>query len=230
MKFLSIDFDFFQDVSEETVRRYPDGIDLPTEATAIVWASRYAQYPELLDVKLKTEEYEQLLGLLKKQSRNSSVLIANSHKHIYTYIKEVNKTSDIDIVNIDMHHDMFNDNPEVDCGNWLGHIKKEYNASVRWIANPISLKVYGFKKDELDEAEKIISYSIKDIFNEKFDAIFLCRSDTWTPPHLDSYFTVLCNLLSKKFVEVKAEKKVLESREYKPLVDDIQKQISCFSS
>ena len=57
-----------------------------------------------------------------------------------------------------MHHDIFNDNAELDCGNWISNLikdnviakssPKEYK-SIRWIANPISLDTYGLS-DKLD--------------------------------------------------------------------------------
>lgn len=43
LKVLSIDFDYFQNVNADTIRScYPDGIDLPTELSTIVWSGYYA--------------------------------------------------------------------------------------------------------------------------------------------------------------------------------------------
>lgn len=42
MKILSIDFDYFQNTTKETLLSdYPDGIDLPPFVSQVVWASRY---------------------------------------------------------------------------------------------------------------------------------------------------------------------------------------------
>lgn len=37
---LSIDFDFFPKVNKTQLSEYPDGIDLPTELSEIVWSTR----------------------------------------------------------------------------------------------------------------------------------------------------------------------------------------------
>ena len=44
MKILSVDFDYFQDVSKETLLKYPDGVDLPTQITNFTLGSKYACY------------------------------------------------------------------------------------------------------------------------------------------------------------------------------------------
>ena len=43
LRVLSIDFDYFQVVDKDTVQScYPDGIDLDTSLSTVVWASHYA--------------------------------------------------------------------------------------------------------------------------------------------------------------------------------------------
>ena len=68
--------------------------------------------------------------------------------------------------------------------------------------------------------DKLISTSLKNIKDMQFDAIFLCRSDTWTPPHLDGYFTELCTCMLDHFGEIYAEKNITSPRtEYKNIAE-----------
>ena len=188
LKVLSIDFDYFQKVSFDTLKTcYPDGIDLPTKLSTIVWSSYYANPNTkklLQSVSINKNQLDQLYALLSKQKSETPVCIANSHVHIYDFIHEyVNKldAKTTSVVNIDMHHDLFNDNPEIDCGNWLMHIAKDFpDGKISWISNPISNKVYGLD----NEFDNIIYHNIDKIKDNKYDIIFLCRSDNWLPPQI----------------------------------------------
>ena len=115
---------------------------MPTNLSEIVWGSKYAMYEDkLAEVSLLFDEYDALLTLLYKQNRNCPVMIANSHSHIYGFIHSYLRGK-IQITNIDMHHDIINDNAELDCGNWISNLiqdnviakssSKEYK-SIRWI-------------------------------------------------------------------------------------------------
>lgn len=68
LNILSIDFDFFQVADVDTIRYYyPDGFDLPTELSTLVWNSRYSipQYREVLEkVQVDKENLTELKLLL----------------------------------------------------------------------------------------------------------------------------------------------------------------------
>ena len=208
-KVLSIDFDYFQKVSLETMSNYPDGRDNSPALSEIVWSMRYADCLDLFDVTFNDEECDELYSLLGNQKENAPVLISFSHKDIYDFIHEVCSTeSSLEVVNIDMHHDYTNESEEIDCGNWVSHLQKEYKKfKWRWIANPISTEMY-----EAHELDNLVSTSIKSLEGERFDAIFLCRSDTWLPPHLDVYFNNLLNYIASIFPNAKASNLVMKPR------------------
>ena len=42
MNILSIDFDYFQNVTKDKIHLYPDGIDLGTTLSEITWGCKYA--------------------------------------------------------------------------------------------------------------------------------------------------------------------------------------------
>lgn len=211
MKVLSIDFDYFQCVTEEQLQLYPDGIDLDTELSEIVWGARYAVNGDAIrQVGIMEDELEKLELLLQNNGGNSPVMIANSHVHIYDFIHDHLKSGErIELINVDMHHDFENGNPEPDCGNWIMHLADEQEKAgnkiaFNWIVNPVSLDMYGIEPN--DTLRELTLPSLDRIAEEKFDAVFLCRSDAWTPPHLDKYFTEVCDVIKGCFADVKIER------------------------
>ena len=213
---------------------------MPTNLSEIVWGSKYAMYArELAKVILLYHEYDSLLELLSKQNRNCPVMIANSHSHIYGFIQSYLRGT-AQITNIDMHHDIINDNAELDCGNWISKLikdkviakssPKEYN-SIRWIANPISLDTYGLSEDLDPQMQKTLANlcqckSIADIIDEKFDIIYLARSDNWSPPHLDTYFCELVEMIKERFFDIVVEREIDKPRkEYLAVVESVKNYV-----
>lgn len=230
LKVLSIDFDYFQNVDVNTLRTcYPDGIDLSTELSTIVWAGYYAN-PKTKDklnhVTILDKELKLLRRLLTSKNNtkvSTPILIANSHVYIYDFIhKYMNKfnATDVNIVNIDMHHDLFNNNANLDCGNWLSHIHDDYknHCHISWIANPVSNLCYDFD----ETINSLVENSIESIIDCKFDIVFLCRSDNWLAPHLDTYFNDLVKLISLHFTDVCIEKAVQKSRDIYSIIKSIE--------
>jgi len=234
MKILSIDFDYFQNVTKEQISLCPDGVDNPTYLSEIIWGNHYAaDGDELKKIGLLNDEYNSLISLLSKQKSDIPVMIANSHVNIYDFINEnLSKGEELYIYNVDLHHDMINENEGLDCGNWIGYIMEERNALklmtyFAWVHNPISLKMYGIEDlfAEYDLQNRLYS-SVKRLSKKKFDAIFLCRSDTWTPPHLDEYFAKLCDTINKHFSSVDIKDEINEPRIiYKEIAEQIRKLI-----
>ena len=227
LRVLSIDYDFFQTADMQTLMTcYPDGRDLPTPLSCAVWSGYYA-VPEtrekLLGVKINWSLLKQMQTILlgacyRKQFRS---MVTNSHKHIYKFIKDEyfdspaggedghgSRYDHLELVNVDMHHDMFNSNPEPDCGNWVRHIAKEIPTDLTWIANPVSKEAYGLDDPQFD----IIENSLDCLTGKRWDLVFLCRSDNWTPPHLDGGFKHLADILMQYSSKCAYEPSVLKSR------------------
>lgn len=223
MKVLSIDFDYFQKASADTLRNYPDGHDFCGELSSTIWATHYAQHDLKDDVKLANGELLKMKNIILNQPESINGFVSHTHLHIYDFIHQnVPLDEPLEVVNIDMHHDMFNDNEEVDCGNWLSHISKEYdNFKLKWIANKASKSVYGISKSE--QLDKLVETKLDSIKNEKFDLIFLCRSDMWLPPHLDHAFIDLANIVMTRFERVKYTNVCLEPRDYEDMAMEYKK-------
>lgn len=233
MKVLSIDWDFFQNVDKKTLRFYPDGLDNPTKVTEIIWGAKYAENgDELREVTLSENEYERMIELLSKQNEDCSVMIANSHVHIYDFIHEhLSEDEKVNLVNVDMHHDMINDNDKTDCGNWIGQLLKEKaleQLGFKWISNEISFDMYGIGDGENKKFDMLMNIlnagnSLKAIEDEQYDLIYLARSDTWSPPHLDPYFCSLVDFMKEHFLEIKIERDIDKPRtEYLVYEEDLK--------
>ena len=217
MKVLSIDWDFFQNVSLDILRRcYPDGIDLPSSITEITWGSRYASDGDELrsEVTLYRDAYEQLIRLFLNQKSSVPVLVVNSHAGAYDFIhKHFQKKDKVELINVDMHHDYINASEFVDCGNWIGKLIKEDVLKVNalgWIHNPVSFKMYNIDPNDKDEFSKLLrrldkGVMLDSIESERFDLIVLARSDTWSVPHLDKYFCLLTDIIREHFCNVSIE-------------------------
>lgn len=214
MKVLSVDFDYFQRVSEDVLRLFPDGVDLPTKESELEWGRKYRSFGDkLATVGLLEDEFDLLKQILSnQQDTHAPVLITNSHLDIYEFIKEQSDKQqcerndyDLRVVNVDMHHDMFNDHNEIiDCGNWVSALQRDMNEAgygmfFQWVVNPVSLKMYGL---EGDIWEKITLPSLAKVKDQQFDVIFLCRSDMWLVPHLDRAFSEVCDLIVEHFDNV----------------------------
>ena len=212
MKVLSIDFDYFQDGTKEQLSMYPDGIDLPPELSDIVWAGKYFYYGEKLrKVSINTRLYQEIIRILRRQRKDIPVMITNSHVKCYNFILGQSETN-VNLTNVDLHHDFFNDNKRLDCGNWIGKLK-EYIVvdSIRWICREISLDVYGFTRYEEGKLMPIC-IGLDTIRAENFDLLFICRSDPWVPPHLDEYFNDLLKICESHFINIIVEPRVNHPR------------------
>jgi hypothetical protein len=196
---------------------YPDGLDLPTDLTKLTWMSHYmTSEKELKSVTIDEDRLNEIKDIINAQKSRSKAMIVNSHVHIYDFImKNMPKFEACSIYNIDMHHDLFNNSEKLDCGNWISHVKEDIeNCNITWIANEASDDIYGVKNLPIE-------HDFKSIKDKKFDLIFLCRSDTWLPPHLDPYFDDLYNVIIKKFHTTIVDPQIKEPRN----MDDIYEHI-----
>ena len=65
-RILSIDFDYFQDVSRDTLLEcYPDGYDLPTQLSILTW-SGYYNNPKTAEKLKKVESLKDELNSMKE--------------------------------------------------------------------------------------------------------------------------------------------------------------------
>lgn len=188
-KILSIDWDYFIRASIDTrIKLFPDGGDYNLDLSNAIWLTHYVGpfASDLRKVGVSQKDLVLTQGVVQKQLINNGIPVAvtESHVEIYEFIHLLQKKykfSEINLYNIDFHHDVFSQNKDkVDCGNWLNFIKQEFSGDYSWISCPTSSDYGG--------AERLKRVGIESIKNMDFDAIFICRSPLWSPPHLDKHF------------------------------------------
>lgn len=57
---LSIDFDFFQNVTPETLEHYPDGVDVSTEMSTLIWSLCYANQKKTNQLKKSHLQHQRI--------------------------------------------------------------------------------------------------------------------------------------------------------------------------
>lgn len=202
MKILSIDFDYFIDATrEQRDKMFPGGIDAPVEASMGMWAERYINFKELTFMDLNTIELIHVVMALSSSAYFNGkvpVYITNSHKYAYYMTEELfHDERSVEIFNLDFHDDIYMSANfgQVCCGNWVYQLLKVreqrgLKTQYHWIRQEDSLMV-----PDMIDMYKGIEYEFDDVWDHKFDAVILCRSDEWTPPHLDHGFKSLRDII-----------------------------------
>lgn len=208
MKILSIDWDYFIDcTSRERAILFPDGGNeyISPALQMFIWESHYST-PDfqrsyvgksLEEIKVREKDFNAVLKIIKGFKGTVPPAVAISHRFIYPLIMENSSPeTSIELYNVDFHHDRYfyrdPDKGEVNCGNWVNYV----------LENRPNTKYYWIKREDSEEESlggkvDYIPATVEDLKEIDFDAIFLCRSDCWSPPHLDTYFNVLARAMKK---------------------------------
>ena len=192
MRILSIDFDYFVDTSIETRNMFfPDGNDnLSATLNRFIWDRCYDFCKELKDIGV-TKEYDTMSNFLSTL-KNGRLLVADSHKEIEKFFSEIKPDEELEIINIDFHHDMFvTGGNNLDCGNWLRFlVDLKPDAKITWIRREDSDTDSFFGEFPYHHTT-----DISEVQGE-FDLVFLCFSSPWTPPHLYDKFVDMAYSIS----------------------------------
>lgn len=195
---LSIDFDYFIDVSsKERDIYFPKGSDqVPDNKLKSMWEERYLKYPKLKEVGVIDEYYALKNFLVLLDIHKNKFYKADTHKYIKKLIDKIPWNLPLRIVNVDFHHDFyhyFTDGDKYNCGNWLRRlIEDRPDTEVKWVRRKDS-QIYSLEGKFPYEH----TIDIKSVFSDKFDYIFMCRSPEWSPPHLSDKFEELADSVSK---------------------------------
>lgn len=226
-RILSIDWDYF--IKATAFQRgtlFPDGgnENISYALQDFIWDSRYAN-PELKEIGVLLPDYYAVNHIIYEFMRSytqsmatarKEMLVTVSHKWIYDFIMQRTKGKEqFEVYNVDFHHDMYNlqsSDEEVNCGNWVNRLlEKRPNMKYFWIKREDSeTEVLGGKKVPC-KCKKL-----KDIEDLPFDYVFICRSDCWSPPHLDSHFERLW-VEPNKCMPVRIEDRVMHCRKVSAL-------------
>lgn len=217
----------------------------------VVWASHYGNPSyDLKKVGVDREALKKIRFVLSNQRQVkahncvAAMMVTDSHKYAYDFITDslLSPQQPIEVYNVDFHHDIYDipgsidvssiDLPhdtydvkpgkdEVDCGNWLRILSRDYHVSPHWIAREDS-------DAEGETQEALPRATLDDLMNIQFDIVFICRSGMWSPPHLDIEFIRLVNAYVHKW-KAKCEKGILQTRynaEFKAMVEQHRQQMS----
>lgn len=189
IKILSIDWDYFMDTDINTrLSCFPDGgVEYNLKLSNMIWANYYIKNirKKIESVKLSQDFLYLIEWIRKNDLSNAKFYLSPSHVSILNMIENENIKEEIDLINIDFHHDTYNHSKERNCGNWLDVLCKDYKVNAKWLRHKDS-DLLG-KKEDVKEL-----LDIKIINDFQPDYIFLCKSYPWAPPHLDKYFEDLC--------------------------------------
>lgn len=191
MRILSIDFDYFIDTDMETrIMCFPDGNDnLTSTLTKFIW-DRIYEFHNIKDIGV-IPDYDIMCKFLENL-KGGKVLFADSHREIEKFFSEIKPDEELEIINIDFHHDMYiTGGDKLDCGNWLRFLLDlKPDADVKWVRREDS---------DVESLSGVFPYyhttDISEVQGE-FDLIFICFSSPWTPPHLFNKYIDMCYKLT----------------------------------
>lgn len=198
---LSIDWDYFIDATmAQRMELFPDGgnENLGMSLQNSIWSSRYMS-GELVKIGIDKKALNFLKSVLSLTSPDCPMMVVDSHRHAYEFIvqsMEEDCVKHLNLVNVDFHHDVYDigdhgrcefTDLDIDCGNWMRFLMNDYDSSAdtfSWVnrTDSDSCSIPDWCNDRL----RVIP--LRDIKKYEWDAIFICRSGMWSPPHLDKEF------------------------------------------
>jgi hypothetical protein len=190
MNVLSIDFDI---IMAPSINLYNNMVP------ANHWDDLLKSLPNLTTTPADLNIYSRLLRyLLRTIDKTSSIFIGYSHSFIQDYLKNDN---DLNITNIDHHHDIFYDIKDKDkkleecnCADWVKYFHdqgqlKDYT----WVHNDNSCD----PNFEVDFKYNKIPFKEFE-FAESYDKHFICLSPERVPPYYHSLFYTILDCLNEK--------------------------------
>lgn len=183
---LSIDWDYFVDADADfRLTHFPDipNENYPSSLQDVIWVSRYANDTALEKVGVDPA----VRKVVQCLDKIPYIYVADSHKYAYVFVVQQliqRGEGQVNLLNVDFHHDCRKDNDALDCGNWLSMLMKEYKGKYAWIGRKDSYLVGKPKKLAFRNRLDLSMLS-----RTEWDMLFVCRSDMWSPPHLDKEFT-----------------------------------------
>jgi hypothetical protein len=198
---LSVDFDFFaRELPLWDFGHSEEG--MIHELAPTLWQMRYGSVDLHEEAGIHRADFEPVTilralsskGIRFDSRRKGRFAIADSHAHGYSFFRSSPKPDML--ISLDAHHDFFGTSARLDCGNWARLLYDE------WRDVPFCQVYPGWKEPELDGAPT------RPIRLERWPSwkglaqpvtvrnVFVCRSPSWVPPHLDEHFYTLVGMLT----------------------------------
>lgn len=238
LKVLSLDFDFFlkfENDDSSVLSEFPDGTEAFIQYSDTIWASRIANESadkKISTVKCNEQSFSEVALFLNSCDRRIPSMAANSHVYIYDFVaKHMSKGQEVQVVNLDYHHDAYHTEAELNCGNWVTHLQNLCDGQFlyQWITS----------ENGWESSENTIPRFVRESYRFKTlgeylswdknyhpDLIFLCRSDVWVPPHLDGYFDMLLKFMASHFTNLIGEQRITKPRNISDEVKQLRQAYS----
>ena len=192
--FLSIDWDFFPHVTpEQRELMFPQGDSelLSPEEKQNLWYSLYKKYPEIRKLVTVKKDYVDKVKTILDHNPTIPIYMSESHEHLYGLLKKNTRFAEtFHITNLDFHHDLYTlrySGKPVNCSNWAFTILEERPyAKYTWVR-----RTHSERKSMWLKKPDIVTGIHKLPSDFEVSHIFICRSDVWSPPHLDPYLYLL---------------------------------------
>lgn len=242
-RILSLDWDYFINATEfQRGMLFPDGGDesISYELQDLLWDYHYRSISgeELLSLGV-IDDFFPVLNILNnfvlqylhtsENDLKKEVLVTISHRWIYDFIMQRTSVGEeFEVYNVDFHHDMYNfrvKHERVNCGNWVNCLLED---------RP-KMKYHWVKREDSDilttgdEPVFCTMLDLKDLKDLDFDYVFICRSDCWSPPHLDARFSALWNTI-RNHMPVEIEKRAMDCRKLSDASQERIKQMLLLQS
>lgn len=195
--FFSFDWDYFINASKEVMEDLvPAAQWVPRleDGCREEWIQMYRIHPELKGLKTIPEDLNTLFGTGRQIFHQSYV--GQKHVEIFDFISGRTMYEEKFVLfNFDHHHDCFMGSSKVDSSNWLRILKDiRPNMTVYWVTDRQAQQFFEGSKiitqTYFRENGNIARMKPEIFFTQSANLYygFLCKSDPWTPPHLNYKF------------------------------------------
>ncbi|MFA6971792.1 MAG: hypothetical protein WC208_10375 [Gallionella sp.] len=230
---ISFDFDFF--VRENPLWDWGHSENKAMFLT-LLWGIRYSDkklYEECDPAKYADFMPEDTLLKLIKMGftfkKKPLLYVSESHKDIYEVARGLERS---EIYHFDAHHDLYDDGGDLNCGNWgIKAIEQGLVEKYIWVAPE-----WGKEYDMMDLSDYCLTDEIQGHYYNDFlkirekakpidiDAIFICRSGAWVPPHLDEHFFKMARGMSCFSGKAEIIGQLIDRKGYVPTKEEAAKQ------
>lgn len=200
IKVLSVDWDYFINEINTTQRTCMP--DLPNEKYPMglmntIWVTCYStsiiNKVDFNKIGIDMKNLKILKRIMDNQSNKTQFFVTSSHARIYYAIERKARMMndyEISIVNLDEHDDLSNYNNYIDCGNWGSNLISDFNVSeFIWYYNNNTAEESIEKAYKYNVTALSPEHDLTELLGEKYDLVFICKSEPWTFPHHDLLFT-----------------------------------------
>lgn len=201
MRVLSIDFDI---IMEPCVNLYNSIAGEDNTGIREIEQEFPFIRPVLLPNFITYEKVTAFLINIFKSFPKENITFINDHNQIAHLLKDA---TDVDLCNIDHHHDICYDDLTVssriilpDVGNWVKYLyDRNIITHYTWINNPNSI----FPDDDIEDYYLDENYEFQQInllqIIGKFDKLIICHSPQWVPTNYDALWNIWLTIANEMY-------------------------------